>query len=393
MTAFDRSRRDIFSKWWWTVDRVMCLAILLLMSFGMMMVVTASPAIAERIGVDSFYFVKRQALFLVLGVVLMLGVSLLPVVGIRRLGIIGFIGCLFLMGAVLVVGEDVNGAKRWLSIAGFSLQPSEFGKPLFVVVTAWLLSFEKTWKNLGSFKCATVVYGIFVLLLVTQPDFGMTVVVTAVWSCQMFLAGLSIIWVVILSALGIVGVFSAYIFLPHVASRINTFLDGSNNGAASYQVQKSLEAFYSGGITGRGPGEGLVKLKLPDSHTDFIFAVVGEELGALACIVVVLLFGFIVMRGLKRVLHETDMFVLYAVTGLLVEFGFQAMINMGVAVHLLPAKGMTLPFVSYGGSSVLAICIEMGMVLALTRRRYGIILNKTKSVTRIKTPNHATMLP
>jgi cell division protein FtsW len=386
MTAFDRSRRDIFSKWWWTVDRVMCLAILLLMSFGMMMVVTASPAIAERIGVDSFYFVKRQLVFLFLGIFCMLGVSLLPVVAIRRLGIIGFLGCLVLMAGVLVIGEEVNGAKRWLSIGGFSLQPSEFGKPFFIIVTAWLLSFEKSWKNIGAFKCATIMYGIFVLLLVTQPDFGMTVVVTAVWACQMFLAGLSLFWVGIFIVLGIVGILSAYTFLPHVASRINTFLDGGNTkNAASYQVQKSLEAFYSGGITGRGPGEGMVKLKLPDSHTDFIFAVVGEELGALACIIVVLLFGFIVMRGLKRVLHETDSFVVYSVAGLLTQFGLQAMINMGVAVHILPAKGMTLPFVSYGGSSVIALCIEMGMVLALTRRRYGVIFNKAKVVTKIKT--------
>jgi cell division protein FtsW len=247
-----------------------------------------------------------------------------------------------------------------------------------------LLSFEKSWHGLGGFKCATIVYAIFVLLLVIQPDFGMTVVVTAVWAIQMFLAGLSLVWVGIFIILGIVGVLSAYTFLPHVASRINAFLEGSGNNAASYQVQKSLEAFYSGGITGRGPGEGLVKLKLPDSHTDFIFAVVGEELGALACIIVVVMFGFIVVRGLKRVLHESDTFVLYAVTGLLAGFGLQAMINMGVAVHLLPAKGMTLPFVSYGGSSVLAVCIGIGMVLALTRRRYGVILNKTKIVTRVK---------
>ena len=382
MTAFDRSRKDILSTWWWTVDRVMWLAIVVLMCFGMMMVVTASPAIAERIGVNSFYFVKRQAIFLTLGMMVMMGVSLLPVAGIRRLGVMGFVGCLLLMVIVLVIGEDINGAKRWLSVAGFSLQPSEFGKPFFALVTAWLLSLEKTWRGVGAFKCAALAYGIFVSLLVMQPDFGMTVVVTAVWGVQMFLAGLPLIWVGIMAGLGIVGVLSAYTFLPHVASRINTFLDGSGDNAASYQVQKSLEAFYSGGITGRGPGEGIVKLKLPDSHTDFIFAVVGEELGALACMVVVLLFAFIVLRGLKRVSEEKDVFVLYAVTGLLTEFGLQAMINMGVAVHILPAKGMTLPFISYGGSSVLAVCMGMGMVLALTRRRYGMVLNKANSPGR-----------
>lgn len=380
MTAFDRSRKDILSTWWWTVDRVMWLVVLILMGFGMMMVVTASPAIAERIGVNSFYFVKRQAIFLGLGILVMMSVSLLPISGIRRLGIVGCLGCLLLMVVVLAIGEDVNGAKRWLSIAGFSLQPSEFGKPFFAVLTAWLLSYDKAWQRFGAFKSATLAYIIFVSLLVLQPDFGMTVVVTCVWGVQMFLAGLPLLWVGILAGLGIVGVLSAYTFLPHVASRINTFLDGSSDSAASYQVQKSLEAFYSGGITGRGPGEGIVKFKLPDSHTDFIFAVVGEELGALACMIVVLFFAFIVLRGFKHVSQETDLFVLYAVTGLLTEFGLQAMINMGVAVHILPAKGMTLPFISYGGSSVLAVCIGMGMVLALTRRRYGIITTRRRSL-------------
>jgi len=380
MAAFDRSRKNILSTWWWTIDRVMCLAVLILMAFGMMMVVTASPAIAERIGVTSFYFVKRQAIFLSLGGILMMGVSLLPIMGIRRLGIIGCAGCLCLMIVVLAIGEDVNGAKRWLSIAGFSLQPSEFGKPFFVVLTAWLLSSDKVLHGFGPFKSATAAYGIFVALLVMQPDFGMTVVVTCVWGVQMFLAGLPLLWVAILAGLAIVGVVSAYTFLPHVASRINTFLDGSGNNAAGYQVQKSLEAFYSGGITGRGPGEGIVKLKLPDSHTDFIFAVVGEELGAIACMMVVLFFAFIVLRGIKHVTQETDVFVPYAVTGLLTELGLQAMINMGVAVHILPAKGMTLPFISYGGSSVLAVCIGMGMVLALTRRRYGVTASRHRAV-------------
>lgn len=381
--TFDRSKKNIFSTWWWTVDRMLLVAIGLVICFGILMVTTASPAIAERIGLDSFYFVKRQLAYLGLGIGVMLGVSLLPVVGVRRLGIMGFgFGILALL-AVLILGENVNGAKRWLSLGGFSLQPSEFMKPLFVIFTAWILSLGKLKPGFNAFGVSLATYIMLVTLLVLQPDFGMTVVVSSVWATQMFLAGLPLMWVVVCVVLGAVGAVGAYSFLPHVAHRIDSFLAGAEGGNVGYQVQKSLEAFYSGGLTGRGPGEGIVKQKLPDSHTDFIFAVVGEELGALACVVMVLLFAFIVFRGFKRVIDETDSFVLYAVVGLLTEFGLQAMVNMGVALNLLPAKGMTLPFISYGGSSMLAICMAMGMVLALTRRRYGVEFSK---VTTLRMP-------
>jgi len=370
--TFDRSKNHLLARWWWTVDRLMLLAIFIMIGFGLMMVATASPAIAERIGLDSFYFVKRQAIFLLLGVAVMFAVSLLPPVMIRRFGVMGFvIGLLFLL-AVLVFGQEVNGAKRWLFIAGFSLQPSEFMKPFFIVFTSWVLASNgQVRADIEQFKYASLAYLLFVSLLVMQPDFGMTVVVTCVWAGQMFIAGLPFVWIGVLFFLAIAGALGAYMFLPHVAKRIDSFLQGGDGKAASYQVQKSLEAFYNGGLVGTGPGEGVIKQKLPDSHTDFIFAVIGEELGALACILLVCLVGFVVFRGLKRTHGVHDMFVVYAISGLIMQFGLQAMVNMGVALHLLPAKGMTLPFISYGGSSVLAICIAMGMILSLTRRRFG----------------------
>jgi cell division protein FtsW len=204
----------------------------------------------------------------------------------------------------------------------------------------------------------------------------MVVVVTAVWSGQLFIAGLPFLWIAILAVLSIVGLIGAYVTLPHVTHRIDSFL--TPDRYANYQVQKSLEAFHSGGITGRGPGEGIVKQHLPDSHTDFIFAVAGEELGALVCLMIVMAYGFIVIRGMRRLYDETDLFTIYAVAGFLMQFGVQAMINMGVALNVLPTKGMTLPFISYGGSSMLGLAMTMGMMLALTRRRFGNVLVKPR---------------
>ncbi len=373
--ALDRSKKNIFVSWWWTVDKLTLFAISFLICFGVMMVATASPAIAERIGFGSFYFVKKQIIFLSVGVLVLFLVSLMSIEVIKIFGMIGFaIGIIFLL-AVLVFGQDINGASRWLSIGGFSFQPSEFVKPFFIVVTALILSISKNTGSIKDFKYAFIIYVVFVLLLVLQPDFGMTVVATSTWFAQLLLAGLSLMWIGIFAIVGVLGILSAYTFLPHVTARIDTFLAKKDaNDAANYQVQKSLEAFYSGGLFGRGPWEGIVKQKLPDSHTDFIFAVIGEELGSFFCIFLVLVFGFIVVRGLKRIYEETDLFICYSVAGLIIEFGLQAMVNMGVSLHLLPNKGMTLPFVSYGGSSVVAICIAMGMVLSLTRKRYGVVI-------------------
>lgn len=369
--SFTRRDRSFLGRWWWTVDHVTLGVVGILLVFGMIMVTTASPAVAERIGLESFYFIYRQMIFLSLATALMFAISLLPVAAVRRLALVGFaLGVLALI-AVLFVGAEAKGAKRWLYLAGFSLQPSEFVKPCFAVMTAWALARPEEHPGFPGYRVAIGLYALFVSLLILQPDFGMTVTVSAVWSAQLFLVGLPLFWILVAVFMGVVGVVGAYLLLPHVAKRINTFVDPSHGD--TYQVERSIEAFHHGGLTGAGPGDGTVKQFLPDSHTDFIFAVVGEEFGAIAAAIVIVLFAVIVLRGFMKIKQEQDPFIMYAVAGLLMQFGVQAIINMGVALHLFPTKGMTLPFISYGGSSVLAVSLAMGMVLALTRRRYGTI--------------------
>lgn len=366
---FDRTNISFFGRWWWTLDRLTLVALLVLIAFGAIMVTAASPSVAERIGLDSFYFIRRQHFFLALSLLVIVGISLLSPVQVRRLGILGLLTCLVLMILVLFIGEEVKGAHRWITIGGMSLQPSEFMKPCFAVVTAWLFAEKFANPRFPAYRVSMILYGIFLILLVLQPDIGMVVTYTLVWMIQLFLAGLPLLVVALLGLLGAGGLYAAYQFLPHVTQRINNFLDPA--AGDNYQVSKALEAFRSGGFFGKGPGEGAVKKFIPDSHTDFIFAVAGEEFGAIACILILSVFAFVVVRGVSRVWRESDIFIILATSGLLAQFGIQALINMGVAVHLLPAKGMTLPFLSYGGSSLLAFAFSMGMVLALTRRRYG----------------------
>jgi cell division protein FtsW len=288
---------------------------------------------------------------------------------VRRLAIIGFLVSLALMAFLPFTGADIKGARRWLTIVGVSVQPSEFLKPCMAVVMAWIFSLRNQYVGFPGWRIAIGVYAFVVVLLVIQPDLGMTVTVSATWALQFFLAGLPLIWVVMLPVAGAGGLWAAYHVFSHVRKRIDSFLDPTSGD--NYQVTKSLEAFGNGGWFGQGPGEGKVKLSLPDSHTDFVFAVAGEEFGLIFCLIIVFLFGFIVIRGMSKVMKDNDFFTVVAVSGLLAQFGIQAIINMGVAVNLLPAKGMTLPFLSYGGSSLIAIALGMGMMLALTRRRYG----------------------
>lgn len=365
----DRTNNTLIGRWWWTIDRPIFFALIFLICAGFVLVTAASPPVAKRLGLAPFYFVHRHQIFLAVAFVLMFVVSLLTPQWVRRLSVLGFAGSLLLMLAVPLIGVETKGAHRWINLGGFSLQPSEFMKPFFAVVMAWVCAEKFKRAYFPSYKLAIGSYIVVVLLLAAQPDFGMIITVTAMWSIQFFMAGLPFFWVFILGLLAIGGVAGAYAIFPHVKRRIDMFLDPS--AGDNYQVEKSLEAFHSGGILGRGPGEGEVKQFLPDSHTDFVFSVAGEEFGMLVCVLIVGLFAFIVLRGLYRVRSQNDVFEMLAVVGLVSQFGIQAIINMGVAVSLLPAKGMTLPFISYGGSSVLAIALGMGMLLALTRKRYG----------------------
>lgn len=367
--TFDRRNTTAFGRWWWTVDRATLFALMALVFLGVFMVAAASPAVANRIGLDDFYFVTRHEVFLVLSVAVMIFVSALPVVQVRRLAALGFAVSMGLMLLLPLIGYENKGAVRWIRFMGMSLQPSEFMKPCFAVMAAWVFAEGMRIKQFPSYKVALGLYALVVTLLIFQPDFGMVVTVTGMFGIQFFLAGMSFVLVIGMLLFGIVGIIAAYQFLPHVTARIDRFLDPTSGD--NYQVSKSLDAFHQGGWFGRGPGEGVVKQHIPDSHTDFIFAVAGEEFGVLFCLLVIGIFAFIVVRGYSKLWQEHDQFTLIAVAGLLAQFGIQAIVNMGVAVNMLPAKGMTLPFLSYGGSSLLAMALGMGMMLALTRKRFG----------------------
>ena len=365
----DRRNTTALGRWWWTIDRAAFLAMMALICIGFFLVMAGSPPVARRIGLPDFYFVSRHQIFLGFSTVIMVLISLMDVGRVRRLALAGFMVSLVLLMLLPVIGYENKGSIRWMHVAGMSIQPSEFMKPCFAVVLAWIFSLRFSRPEFPSYMVATFSYGLVALLLIIQPDFGMTVTVTAMFGIQFFLAGMPFLWVAAMIVLGIGGLLAAYHVLSHVASRIDRFLDPSSGD--NYQVEKSLQAFKEGGWFGRGPGEGLVKQHIPDAHTDFIFSVAGEEFGMFFCMLIIVLFAFIVVRGFLRLSRETDMFRLIAVGGLLTQFGIQALVNMGVAVNLLPAKGMTLPFLSYGGSSLIAMAGGMGMMLALSRRRYG----------------------
>ena len=365
MKVIPRTDTSVFGTWWWTVDRKALVALAALIVLGFIMVLAASPPVADRLELSSFHFVLRQSLMLPLAIAIIAGVSLLEPHVIRRLAAVGFLACLVLLVVILAVGTETNGAKRWISVFGFSLQPSELIKPCFAVVTAWMLA---EWRREPGFPGAQISVGLVVLvsaLLLLQPDLGQTMVVLAVWFGQMFVAGLPLIltFVVIGVACGVL--VGAYFTLDHVTARVDSFLDPG--AGDNFQVGQSLAAISTGGLFGTGPGEGEVKNVLPDAHTDFVFAVMAEEFGALVGLMLIGLIAFLVLRGFMRLRAGSDLFVMLAGAGLLAQMGVQSLIHMASALQLIPAKGMTLPFVSYGGSSLISMALCMGMVLAFTR--------------------------
>ena len=367
--TFSRTDESLFGRWWWTVDRWMIAAIIAILALGAILALAASPAVAERIGLDTFYFVQRQFIVLPFVLIVMFAVSLLNRSGVRQLAVICFGLAVLFMIYTLVDGTKIKGAIRWVTFASFSIQPSEFVKPSFAIIGAWMFSAWRLKEDFPGYMVAVGLYLTVVALLLMQPDVGMAILVSVVWGVQFFLAGLPMLLVLAIGIVFICGGFVAYFNFEHVQIRIDRFFDPASTEA--YQVMRSLEAFRNGSVFGRGPGEGHVKEVLPDAHADFIFAVAGEEFGLMMTLLIVGLFLFVVLRGFGRAFKETDLFVQLAVAGLLVQFGLQAIINMASTLNLMPTKGMTLPFVSYGGSSMMALAIGLGMVLALTRERPG----------------------
>jgi len=362
-----RAQRTPFGEWWWTVDRLMLAALGALMLAGVVLSLAASPPVAGRLGLEPFYFVNRHILFLIPTVAILLAVSFLNPRQIRRLAVVVFALSLIMVAATPIFGVEIKGARRWLVLLGVNIQPSEFLKPAFVILVAWLFGESAKRPDMPANALSLALLLAVIALLVVQPDFGQTMLLVLVWSALFFMAGMRLVWVFGLAGVAGIGLMIAYSTVPHVARRIQRFLDPGSGD--TFNIDIATESFIRGGWFGKGPGEGTVKRLLPESHTDFVFAVAAEEFGIALCLALVALFSFIVIRALIRAMRNDDPFTRFAAAGLTILFATQSAINMAVNLHLMPAKGMTLPFISYGGSSMLSMAYAMGMLLALTREQ------------------------
>ncbi len=367
-----RADNSILGRWWWTVDRATLSAVFMLIGFGYVLVLAASPAVATRIGASRDMFILKQVVFLALAGLIVVATSVLSPRNVRRLALLGCLLALAATAFTLVHGMEIKGARRWIALPLMSVQPSEFLKPCFAVTTAWLLTEGRRARGMTrrlypGHLAAFVFLAVIVLLLKSQPDIGMLSVILCVFLLQLFIDGLPLLLVGV-GVGSLAGAFAfAFMVFPHVRSRVERFIHPQKGD--HYQIDTALAAFSHGGLLGRGPGEGRVKDLLPDAHADFVFAVAGEEFGMILCLVIILTFLFIVVRSLLKQLGNDEPFTPLAVTGLCAGFGLQAFVNMASTLHLIPTKGMTLPFISYGGSSAMSVALTIGMLLALTRRR------------------------
>ena len=362
-----RADQTRFAEWWWTVDKYLLAGVVALMIGGVVLSLAGSPAVAERLGYDSLHFVERHVAFFLPALAVLVATSFLTPRMARRVSLIVLVVAILLMVVTLVIGVEVKGSRRWINILGLSLQPSEFAKPAFVVVVAWLFAENSRRTEIPGNLFALILLAVMAALLVAEPDFGQTMLLAIVWGALFFMAGVPWIWIACLAIAAVGGIFAAYATMPHVAGRIDRFISPASGD--TFQIDTAIQTIMRGGWLGRGPGEGTVKRILPDAHTDFIFAVAAEEFGIIICIGLVAIFAMVVIRGFSNSLKSEDAFLRLGAAGLVVLFGVQSVINMAVNLNLMPAKGMTLPFISYGGSSMIAVAFGMGLLLALTRRR------------------------
>ncbi len=367
-----RAERSQLANWWWTIDRWILAAVGALMVLGLVLTMAGSPPVAERLNLPTFHFVHRHVLYLVPSVVVLVATSFLSPRQVRRAALIVFLVSLVLIIAALFFGQEIKGSRRWI----LGVQPSEFLKPAFVILVAWSFSERAKRSDVPALVIAILLLLATIIPLILQQDFGQTMLVSLVWSALFFMAGLHWFWVTSIGGVGFCGALLSYKLVPHVRARVLRFIDpGAASGIAdTFQVDTALDCFLSGGWFGKGPGEGTVKRILPDAHTDFIFAVTAEEFGVLACLLIVAIFAFIVLRGLFVAKRNEDPFCRLAAAGLVLLFGIQSAINMAVNVHLIPAKGMTLPFISYGGSSLISLALAVGFLIALLRKRPGSVI-------------------
>ena len=365
-----RSDRTPLGRWFWEIDRVLLFMVAVLIAIGLIAVAAASPAAGQRysgsgISFAPLHYFYRQLIWIVLAVPVMVGVSMLPREKARRMCLIGTLVFTALLFLVPMFGVEVNGARRWLGVGFTQFQPSEFLKPMFIVALAWLLSLKNQDEGLPVVPLSAVLTGLIAMLLMQQPNFGETIIFAAAWVMLLTLSGAPMRFLIILGLAAVAGVVLAYFFYPVATTRIDAFLfeHGDN-----YQTATALSTLTGGGLFGAGPGAGSRKFLLPEPHTDYIFSVIGEEFGIIACLAIAIIYMVIVARVLIRLLHEDDQFVVLAAAGLVTQFGLQALINMAVNVQIAPSKGMTLPFISYGGSSMIALAMGFGLLLAFTRR-------------------------
>ena len=362
--SLSRADNSGFARWWWTVDRVSLIAVLTLMAIGLVLAFAASPAATGHgNSAGNFSYALKQVAFAATALCILIGASLLSFKQARMAAAAVFALALIGAGLALLIGPNVNGAHRWLEFGGFKLEPSEFLKPAFAVLAAAFLA-DKLKRGFPGEAWTLGFLAPAILVLLFQPDVGQTALLTTLCVAMLFFAGLAYYWIAALGAGGAGLATTAYFLHPHVRERIAQFLD-----AGGYQTGLALKAFEAGGIAGVGPGAGTIKYRLPDAHTDFIFAVAGEEFGVALCVLIAVLFGVVTIRLLLRAARSREPFAQLAGAGLALAIGLQAFINMGVSLSVLPAKGMTLPLISYGGSSLFAVALTLGFALGLTRQR------------------------
>jgi cell division protein FtsW len=365
---FARDRKTPLAEWWWTIDKQLLAALLLLMAAGMLLSFAASPPVAERLGLPPWHFVIRHAVFDLLAIPVLLGVSFLSHRQARIVGLIVLLGSIVLLWMTLRFGVEVKGARRWISFAGNTVQPSEFVKPAFAVIGAWLFSEAMQGRGVFARSIGTVLMIVIVAGLLLQPDIGQTALILATWAALLFLSGISWFLIFGLAGAGVGLLFGAYFAFPHFAKRIDTFLN-PDGGGNTYQIDKALGSLMEGGWFGRGPGESMAKKVIPDAHADYVFSAAAGEFGILFCLCLVALISFIVIRALSAAQQQQSLYARLAVATIAIQFALQCAINLAVNLNLIPPKGMTLPFVSYGGTSTIAIAFAMGLMLALTRTR------------------------
>ena len=375
-----RSDNSNIALWWWTIDRFLLTLFSILIIVGIFLVMASSQHLAQSFNIFSHYFTLRHILFVIISLPIIFLFSLLNEKQTKAISIIGLIITIFLLLIILIHGSEIKGAKRWIYFSGFSFQPSELCKPFYVIVNAWFLTLWIEGKNFPGWAWSIVSLILISSLLLIQPDVGMTIVIILTWCFQLFITGIPLIIIICLTLAVPLFVILTYHNFDHVKIRIDGFLEGT-----TYQVSKSLQSFESGGFWGTGPGEGFYKKFLPDAHSDFVFAVAAEEYGILICLIIILIYSLVVYRAFSLSFINKSLFFIIAVSGLAFQFGIQTLIHMASNTNLIPTKGMTLPFLSYGGSSMISSAITVGILLSLTRK--NISLNPIKKQLNLKSAN------